>query len=510
MKKIMSALLLVAILISVLAGCSGSEKGVEDNNAPRPDSMGGSDDTLEEITGPSEFEPLEGVDYGGYKFRIMSPGPEIRGASSTLAAINEIAPEEETGDPINDSVYRRNREVEALYNIEIVPVFLSGERDAVAQSALRSIKANDDAYDAILTVGWNARTLLTDRNNTYNLLEIPNLDLSKSWWAQKAVSELSIANQLHMVTGDISIFSPLTMNIFFMNKEMAENYELENAYDLVRQGKWTWDKLIEMCRQVSRDLDGDGAMTGSDMYGVFGEHASIRFAVQGSGERITKKDENDIPYLAFNTENTVKAIDYILESILNKEIGIYINDYISQYGGDGTRTYNEFGFPKFQNGEILFFYYVLGKALDWRALEWDFGMLPFPKLSEQQSEYYTSTALWNETHLFVPATNQDIDRTGAVLDAMGYYSQKYMRPAVIDVTVINKAVRDDDSAEMVNLMLDTRTYDLGVVYNWGDIDGNVLFTSASSRTNVFASSYEKHESKIISEMEKTINSMLGE
>jgi len=503
MKSI--SIFLICSLAFALPSCkTGSHGG---NSTDTGDNTTGNlGDTIEETTALSEFQPLEGVDFGGYKFRIFGPGPNpvVWDSSMALGTLNEIAPEEETGDPINDSVYRRNREVEALYNIEIVPVFPGGDRGALEQAALKSIKAGDDAYDAALIIGWTMRTILGSNSHTYDLLQVPNLDVSNSWWNQKSVSELSVANQLHMVTGDISVMSAFSMNVLFQNKELVKQYGLENAYDLVRQGKWTWDRLIEMCRAVARDLDGDGAMTGADLFGICGEHATIRFALQSSGERITKKDADDIPYLAINTETTTKVLDYALESFLNRDIGMYVDDYIGKY----RAPYEEFILPKFNSGEILFFAFQMFGALDWRGLEWDFGILPYPKLSEQQGEYYTSTAMWYETHVYIPATCPDIGRTGAVIDALGYYSQKYIRPTVIDVTVTNKLVRDDDSAEMIDLLLDTRTYDLGAIYNWGDIDANLLFSGAKSRTNVFASQYEKHADKIKTAMEKTISEML--
>lgn len=83
-----------------------------------------------------------------------------------------------------------------------------------------------------------------------------------------------------------------------------------------------------------------------------------------------------------------------------------------------------------------------------------------------------------------------------------------MRPTVIDVTVTNKLIRDEESAVIFDLLLDTRTYDIGTIYNWGDFFNQVIYTSAKQRVNVFASSYEKNEATIKAAMEKTIDEML--
>ena len=39
---------------------------------------------------------------------------------------------------------------------------------------------------------------------------------------------------------------------------MTEKFGLENPYDLVYDGKWTWTKLAEMAETVASDLNGDG------------------------------------------------------------------------------------------------------------------------------------------------------------------------------------------------------------------------------------------------------------
>lgn len=467
-----------------------------------PDTQGNTNDTTgEESKAPPEFTPLDGTDYGGYKFRIYAIDPNVLLFESAVGMINEIAPETETGEPINDAVFRRNTEIETLYNIEIVPTFYSS-RDAVTDAARRVILAADDAYDAGFTVGITMPTILGSKSYTYDLFNIPNLDPSKSWWNQKAVSEFSISKQLHIITGDASIFGALSIDAMYRNKELANMYDLENAYDLARQGKWTWDKLIEMCRRVSRDLDGDGVMTDADQYGIYTEYACVRYMLRCCGGRIVKKEADDIPYLAINTETTLKVIDYALASFMDKDIAMVAQDYkFSNYYIDSLM-------PKYLNNEVLFSPNGIYATLDLRNMECDFEILPYPKLSEQQSQYYAMTSRSYETHIHIPATCSDTARTGAVLEALGYYSRQYVKPAVIDVTVTNKLIRDEDSAEMLGLMLDSREYDIGEYYNWDNLINNLLYSSLQARSNVFASNYAKHEEKIKTLIQKTIDEML--
>ena len=489
----------VIFLILVLVSCAG-------NSNPNTETGADNREPAETTTSP-EFIPIENGNFGGYEFRIF--GTEDHSAilgQYGVGLINEVAPSEESGEIINDAVFMRNREVEELYNIKIVPYYPGGDRNALAQAAIRPIMAGDDIYDFALYLGSNIPVILGNKDYTYDMFTVPNLDFSHSWWNQASVMYYSLAKQLHIVTGDISVYTMMGgMYPIFQNKTLSDDYQLENTYELVRQSKWTLEKLIEMCRTVARDLNGDGIMNEHDLFGISGEHVLIRAMFEGTGERLTKKDAADIPYISVNTERTVQVLDYAMNSVLDKSIGFYINEYVSKFPNIGEYMMN-----KFSNNEILFHSYPMTFTYDLRDMEADYAILPYPKLEETQSDYYTSVSTWYSSFVFIPATNTDIARTGAVLEALGYYSQKYVRPKAIDITATNKLMRDEDSAEMFDLILDTRTYDLAIIYAWGGFVDNMLYNSVNTRTNTFASNYAKHETTIKTAMEKTINDILGE
>ena len=53
------------------------------------------------------------------------------------------------------------------------------------------------------------------------------------------------------------------------NKDMLQNYRLEDPYALVNNKKWTVDKLFSLASAVSED-NGDGKWTVDDYYGISG------------------------------------------------------------------------------------------------------------------------------------------------------------------------------------------------------------------------------------------------
>ncbi|MCL2518529.1 MAG: hypothetical protein FWF15_08210, partial [Oscillospiraceae bacterium] len=134
---------------------------------------------------------IPAVDYGGYKFTFLVS------VNATLASLiwNDFHAEEETGDVINDAVFRRNTFVEDKYNItinDIVREHNEGrERQGTVDLIKKSIAAGDNDYDAVMLGGYGAciaglEGLLRDLN------DMPPIDLTKRYWDQNANRDLMI------------------------------------------------------------------------------------------------------------------------------------------------------------------------------------------------------------------------------------------------------------------------------------------------------------------------------
>ena len=81
------------------------------------------------------------------------------------------------------------------------------------------------------------------------------------------LDELTINNKLFFMTGDLALSYLENAVCLFFNKEMWGNYNLDDPYALVKNGDWTIDKIMDITKQVSADLDNDGKYTDKDLYG---------------------------------------------------------------------------------------------------------------------------------------------------------------------------------------------------------------------------------------------------
>ena len=119
-----------------------------------------------------------------------------------------------------------------------------------------------------------------------------------------------------------------------------------------------------------------------------------------------------------------------------------------------------------------------------RAMAKEFGILPLPKLDENQKEYYTSYQSWNARAYAVPVTVTDPERTGIVLEYMASVSTDTMLKAYYDTTLQRKVARDDESAAMLDIIFNSLTTDTAMMLELGGIRNSIVnMINAASNTN---------------------------
>ncbi|MCL2776096.1 MAG: hypothetical protein FWD71_22550 [Oscillospiraceae bacterium] len=500
-KKITALTLLLTFITVFFMSCSNSGNN---NNVNETKNTAGETSASEQGT-TSEFTPAAGADYGGYTFKML--GFDSYSGGWKAVGYSEVESETVNGDPINDAVYNRDAEIDEMYNINIQEVLYGGPNDdygTVINKAMAVVMAGTNEFDAGLTPGNSMPQLIGTKNMTYDLLSIPELDLTKSWWNQNSIKEFTLAGKLHSVTGDISLWNTMAEIVFYFNKQLIEQNGLEDPYSLVRSGDWTWDKLGEMAKAVTRDINGDGVIDRFDQIGIASEDATLYEAVLCAGEHFATKDAQDMPALNTNLDRISAVVDKAMPVLRSQDYAYATSDLYAS--GKYKNAFFEFTMPKFRDNQILFYTQQLMVALNLRDMQADFGVLPLPKLDASQNGYYSTASDYFNTYAWIPSTNDDPARTANILQAMGYYSQQIVIPALFDVTITNKALRDEDSLEMLQLIKTSRVYDLTTIYNWGGIL-DIYNSIYKKRINDLASAMEKGAGKINAAMQQTIDSL---
>ena len=489
MKKFV-LLFLVAIL--VFASCGDKNDGANQNQTAAPGDEGENAGEMPEgTTERLKADVPEDKDYGGHEFAILCNSLEIAHWGS-----RDIYVEGENGETINDAVYYRNRAIEEKYNVVIKGVF----SNAQLNDAKKSIKAGDDAYD-VMTIPLQANTAqLALEGMLLDLKNVPYIDLGKPWWDQMANAQLSIGGKLMTTISDLLIIDKDALFIFLFGKDVIREHGLADPYQLVRDGTWTIDKMWDMAKSVTKDVNGDGAMDDADCYGFISQTHTMHGNVVGSGHFVIVKDRDDMPVLNIADPMILASYEKWISIYNDRQNTIVAQDYTSKYAGAAIWDYQ---LEMLAEKRGLYLYTGMNRVTMLREAECNFGILPNPKYDEAQGEYYNAVHAWCTTSVSIPITSEP-ERTGIVLEALTAESYYTLRPAYYDTSLKTKLMRDDESGEMLDLIFATRCYDLGHVYNWGGIFDMFANITLKKSTD-FVSAYEKILPKVEKEMEKAIN-----
>lgn len=90
--------------------------------------------------------------------------------------------------------------------------------------------------------------------------KLPYVDLTKPWWNMNAGEYFRIDDKLYFMTGDYVLYEKQRLPAMMVNLSMAEDYEIEDLYAAVDEGRWTVDLMNTYAALVKDDLDGDGTM----------------------------------------------------------------------------------------------------------------------------------------------------------------------------------------------------------------------------------------------------------
>ena len=443
-------------------------------------------------TSPSSEYTDPGIDFGGETFTVAA---HVWDTPWQLANYNEVFIDEENGDFLNDAIVKRTQLIEEQFNLNL-DIYPIAERNKPTELVTAAL-AGDDVYKFGLVMSASLPTMLGTEGMLVDLNSVPTLDFTHSWWDQNALDELNLFGVQYAALGDVNLYAKGGPVVNFFNKEMIEENGLENPYELVRSGKWTLDKMIEMATAVSRDLNSNGVPDIDDCFGFMGETDSMFYFLTGCDVRFSEHDDEKIE-ITIMSERAVDAIAKIADLLNDKHVTLFDGDCPAGY----SNVYFEIMIPTLGNNRALFFSNNLLASLNMRDMEVDFGILPLPKYNEEQENYVSFSNTWFNDYVIIPSTNTDLERTGEVIEAMCYYSQQYVVPAFIDNAVMNKTIRDDDSGEMIELIFDTMEYDIALIFNWGGIQGTVTGMKSKSGQS-YASVYEASKAAILAAVDET-------
>ncbi|MCQ2432890.1 MAG: extracellular solute-binding protein, partial [Clostridia bacterium] len=428
------------------------------------------------------------LDFGGKTVTI-----HVRGDVDSFLEVYA----EEDGEILDDAIYRRNRTVEDRLNVRLDAFRAAGwQAYAGDMTKLRStIMAGDDTYQIV--AGWKAHIpQLTLEGCFMDLTGMPYLDLSMPWWSQTDSNGTRFGNGFYFVTGDISTITVLGGSyVMFMNDRLATDYDIPHIPDIVKSGAWTLDRMTEIIKNVSSDVNGDGKMDEHDQWGLWLDlyNSADAFYVSADIHQIAIRD--GAPVYVPAVERTTKLMEKVYPLYYDRN-GSYMNSDV------------DLQLNAFSEGRALFIIRELDESrFTMRQMTDNYTIFPMPKLDEEQKEYCTEgstgATLWG-----IPTSCQAKEMSAAVIESLACESYNSFVQTYYQTCMKEKLSRNEDTMEMLEYVRAGIHLDAELTY--GALLGEteyIIRNMLSSKNNNVASYYEKNNAKTEKAIQKTLDKL---
>ena len=214
-----------------------------------------------------------------------------------------------------------------------------------------------------------------------------------------------------------------------------------------------------------------------------------------AGESSVDFDENDDPVFNYGSErfyNVISKLAVLLSGDDGQTLEANTDDFNAELGGY---------LHVFSTGRSLFVTGEIKAAQTLRDMTDTFGIIPFPKYDESQEDYVTDL-VFQLFYLTIPITNQRLDMTATIVEAMTHDSFTDVILVYYEQTVEQKVLRNNESIEMLEIMRQTRTVDPGVVFGWTNTLNETIRTKLFAGDANVASDIESAKTSIETNIDK--------
>ena len=492
MKKTLSLILAMLMLASATTLTACSDAGTDNTDTSDPTAQTASPSAEEETEAETDAadaraavpDDLPEKDFDGRTFYVLGTDESNYGAY--------IAVEELNGEVVNDAVYSRNLAIEERFNAKVGRNSAGTAADAyTTASTMIKTAAQAGDTDSFHLVSYHVVEAggVAVQGYFMNWYDIPYINFEKPWWSDSTVNDLSMNNHCFLAVGDAAVSSISQTYCVIFDKDAAKNYAIEDVYGTVREGKWTVDYINNICTTVTLDVDGDGQMTEADYYGLSSSpYSNVNTYLWAFDNQIFTKNEEGVLELSYYNERLVRIFEEVY-ALFKETNGVWAPV------GNGHFV----GIDQFRNYGSLFTNALLSFTTTYLAdYEHEYGIIPYPKLDEAQARYKTMVD-GNHEAMAIAKNAVDLEFIGVMTEVMCAEAYKQIVPAYYDVCLKQRYASSPDDAEMIELCVDSRVFDLGYVYdNWKGVSfymeslinaGNKDITSHYQKNEKAASKY---------------------
>lgn len=483
MKRTLAIVLAMLMLVATLVACAQPGDSADtttaataDTQAPTGDNGTPADTSADVTTLYVEDEIPEELNFNNTTISILYWSDVEQPEFEVL---------EQTGDIVNDAIYLRNLNTETRIGVDLnfvgTPGNYNNQKNFVS-TVLNSISSGGehDIFSGYSMVG----ATLAVNGYVQDMNSLDHLDFEKPWWPASLVDQATINNKLYFASGDISTNMLHMMYAVFFNKQLIIDNNLENPYELVTDGKWTYTKMFELGSNVYADKNGDGTRDKEDAYGLC--TASIHYDAffTGAGLNTVEKDNNDQLLISptFNSEKTIA----LLEGICT-------------YMWDGQDGYHGSTGEVFAKGNTIF---TLDRSymglLRKDEITFEYGIVPVPKYDEAQENYVTCLGFPYSMYSISIASHNS-EAAAATLECLASEAYREVTPMLFETSMKLKYSSDNEASAMYDIIREGVSIDIGRIFctELSNLTYNTFRDRCSGNTpNAWASAYRAADKKM--------------
>jgi|GEM_PF-3520766 len=462
--RLLAILLCLVMTVSVLTAC-GSEKEKTYLGSDTGTGNAGSDETFAYV---DEYvaDLATNFTYNGDTFSVV-------GKEGDHCEEPEI-----TGNLENDALYNRMREIEEIFGITYTYKAISGEDRpdgapsmGVYEDVQKDVMSGLGDYDlAHVNIMVGGKEMLAD-NLIQPVEEFSAFDFGQPWWINDIQGQFGIGGHLYYLTGKIVTGHYSDPSCLLFNKQIAEDYNLPDIYEIVKAGDWTFDKLIEISSAVPAN---------ADVYRIeIGNYESGLAFYFGAGFSLSDVDEEG--NISLPTSLSSDKVDFIdkVAAAIDDQNAYYVHQRNTEPPSEEV---------KFEEGASLFSTHGMGAVSAFREEDIEFGVLPMPKRDTAQKDYISYSQSMGVCCYVISRVVKDPEGSAAIAEAMAALSEKHLEPAYYEKALKGRGTYDNESREMLDLIYKTKKVDYAATYQWGDV-WNLIDDAITGMTDNYVSGY---------------------
>ena len=407
--------------------------------------------------------------------------------------------DEKASSVIEKAIYQRNHTVEARLGISLKWKLLEDNGDAEKIDFVQFVEADIQSgheIDAIASYNLTPYTLAANGYCT-NLANTAHIDLSAPWWPSEFLEQMLCNGKIFALVDSCGVGTLTSLSGIFFNNNLLEAKGIEDPYTLVKSNQWTVGKLGELIKDTYEDKNGDGKRDLADVYGLCTSSAArMTCWYYGAGLRFSELNENgELKLTAGDVESFSVAINAIAELFSSKDSYLYEENSRTRY-------------TIFKEERVYFYLSTLTLCTNMvnAGVSVNYGVVPNPKLTSEQSRYYTHLPNSHESW-YIPTGVKDLDCSSAFLECMASEAYRQLNEVFFETNLKLRYAPDERLAEMYDLIRDSITFDFVYVYKnvfRENCDTEVRNCLEDPTTYQWASAWERIAASVEADFERML------